>query len=112
MAEQGRKKFKTFPTIQSKDTEAESVHSDSCQNIWPLIRIVLPFKLKQLPFEVGSLVAVRISVLQSEARLCWECLCPGGMADFGGVLQLLKAGVFPAQHSHCSSNYAARAVST
>lgn len=110
MAEQGRKKFKAFPNIQSKDTEAE--HSDSCQNIWPLIRVVLPFKLKQLPFEVGSLVAVRISVLQSEARLFWECHCPGGMADFGGVLQLLNASVFPAQHSYCSSDYAARAVST
>lgn len=76
--------LKPFQT-SSLRTPKQSVRSDPCQNIWPLIRFVLSLKFKQLPCEVGSLVAVRISLLQSEAHLCWECHCPGGMADFGGV---------------------------
>lgn len=83
--------------IPSPRTPKQSVRSDSCQNIRPLIRVVLPLKFSQLPCEV------RISLLQLEAHLCWECHCPGGMADFGGVLQLLNESMLPAKHSYCSS---------
>lgn len=60
--EQERENLKPFQ-ISSPRISKQSVHSDPCQNIWPLIRLVLPSKFKQLPCEMGSLVADRISLL-------------------------------------------------
>lgn len=36
-----------------------------------------------------SPAAIRVSLLQPEARLSWACRCPARTADFGGVLQQL-----------------------